>query len=156
GVATSSLRVTVDNVAPVIDYFSALSPVIEGGTLSVVGTFHDAGAQDTHTIVINWGGGTIDQPAEGTTTITTAGPNPVGTSLVTDGKGNWSFTASHAYLDDNPTATQSDNYSITANITDDDGGSVGQSVDVMVNNIPPTLTSLSGGVSATLTAPVPN
>src|SRR5207247_1425652 len=110
GTASGNTTVTVTNVAPVIDYLSAPFPDIEGATVDIVGYFHDSGIQDTHTIVVNWGGGTANQPAEGTTTITTAGPNPPGTSLAPIGNGNWSFTATHVYLDDNPTATPSDDY----------------------------------------------
>ena len=61
------------------------------------------GTADTFTLTIDWGQG------ETPDTIAIAA-------------GQRSFTKTHTYADDNPVATSSDNYSIKANLTDDDGG----------------------------------
>jgi len=42
------------------------------------------------------------------------------------------FGASHQYKDDNPTATSSDKYTITATVTDNDGGTEPISIDLCV------------------------
>src|SRR5207302_6153333 len=104
---------------------------------------------DTHTIVINWGDGVFGQPAEGTTTLTTAGPNPPGTSLISLGNGDWQFTATHQYLDDNPTGTAADDYAIGVTITDDDGGSVAGSTTVTVSNLAPSFIGVT--IASTIT-----
>src|SRR5262249_23555502 len=49
----------------------------------------------------------------------------------------FTFTASHQYLDDNPTGTASDSYVISVTVTDDDAGSGSASTAVTVNNVAP-------------------
>src|SRR5439155_4691506 len=61
--------------------------------------------------------------------------------------GALTFAASHQYLDDNPTASPSDNYTVTARVTDDDTGSGSGSATVTVNNVAPVVTGLSGAAS---------
>jgi extracellular elastinolytic metalloproteinase len=139
-----TMTVTIKNVAPTVTSLSKASSINENDTYTLTGTFHDPGTLDTHTIVINWGGGIAGQPAEGTTTLTTAGPNPAGTSLAYLGNGDWQFTASHQYLDDNPTGTPSDNYAIAVTVTDDDTGVGTAATSVTVNNVAPVITSLTG------------
>ena len=53
----------------------------ENGTVTLSGTYHDVGTQDTHTLTIDWG--------EGRRRLTLPVPG-----------GTFSFT--HQYLDDNP------------------------------------------------------
>src|SRR5205814_943410 len=116
GADTAGTSVTVNNLAPTITGLSGPASIDENDTFTLSGTFHDPGTLDTHTIVITWGAG------EGTTTITTAGPNPDSTALIYFGNGDWRFTATHQYLDDNPTGTASDTYAISVAVTDDDTG----------------------------------
>ncbi len=77
---------------------SSATTINESDTVTVSGSFADAGASDTHTAVIDWGEGNL-------TTI----PLPAGISA---------FSASHQYLDDNPTGTASDNYPIRVKVLD--------------------------------------
>jgi PKD domain/RTX calcium-binding nonapeptide repeat (4 copies) len=136
GAASASASVTVNNVAPTITGLTGASSIDEGGTLTLSGTFHDPGTQDTHTVVIDW--------AEGTTTLNTGGPNPAGTTLTYLGNGDWAFSATHRYLDDNPTGTASDTYPVTVAVTDDDTGSNSSATSVVVNNVAPTMAPIVG------------
>jgi hypothetical protein len=54
--------------------------------------------------------------------------------------GSTSFSRSHTYADDNPTATASDTYAIGLSIADDDGGTGAGSASVVVKNLPPAVT----------------
>jgi hypothetical protein len=141
GVGSTTVR--INNAPPIIESLAPPAMIAENDTYTLTGTFSDAGILDTHTVLINWG------PVEGTTTIKTAGPNPTGATLISLGGGKWQFTASHKYLDDNPTATSSDVYPIGVTVTDDDGGSDNDSTVVTVNNVAPTITGLGAGQSAT-------
>ncbi len=54
------------------------------------------------------------------------------------------FSITHQYLDDSPSSTASDPYTISAKVTDDDGGnSATLSQAVIVTNLAPTLSGLS-------------
>src|SRR6185369_16989394 len=115
----------------------------ENSSFTLSGTFHDDGTLDTHTVSIDWGGGGPGQPAEGTTTLTTSGPNPPGTTLISLGNGDWQFTAGHTYLDDNPTGTAGDNYLASVVVSDDDASSGMANTTVTVLNLFPAVTSLT-------------
>jgi PKD repeat protein len=123
GVGVSSTAVTVNNVAPVVTVVG--DAVLENGVATVSGTFSDVGILDTHSVSIDWGGSE-------------------GSSAATVDQSAGTFTASHQYLDDDPTATSSDVYSVTATVTDDDSGVGSASADVTVGNIAPVITSLTG------------
>src|SRR5262249_56596278 len=75
-------------------------------------------------------------------------PSPAGTT---------SFSESHQYLDDTPTAPPADNYPISLTLTDDDTGSPTAGTTVTVSNVAPTLSGVSitspvnEGHTATLT-----
>lgn len=128
--------ITINNVAPTLGTVSVNSPIEEGDIATVSGTFFDPGKSDSHTILIDWNaGGNVGGPAEGTTTITTAGPNPPGTTLTDLGGGNWSFSAVHPYIDDNPTGTTTDDYVIGVSVTDDNGGSDSLSSTVSTSDL---------------------
>jgi hypothetical protein len=121
----------VDGVAPDVSavQLGAVS-IDENGVASVTGTFLDPGTYSTHSVAINWGDGT-SSPA-------------VRLQL-----GNRTFTATHRYLDDNPTNTATDTYTISATITDNnnlnDSGSAAQTTA----NLKPVLTALSINASST-------
>ena len=55
-----------------------------------------------------------------------------------------SFTATHQYLDDNPTGTSSDSYTIGATVTDNQGGSGSNSAGLTVNNVAPVVAPIGG------------
>ncbi len=119
GSDTKSTSVTVNNVAPVL-VLNAVTSVNENGLATLSGTITDPGTQDTFTLVVNWGDGSAPQ------TFT----YPAGTTT---------FSETHTYLDDNPTGTSSDSYTISATLTDDDTGSDTESTSVTVNNVAPVL-----------------
>lgn len=100
----------------------------ENGTLSLFGTILDPDTQDTYRALIDWGDGEV----------TSADVDQV----------NRTFTASHTYLDDNPSGTSSDPYTIQAFLTDDDGGSATATATVTVNNVAPEILALSNSAAA--------
>jgi hypothetical protein len=118
----ASTTTTITNVDPVIDGLSATS-VNEDGTVTLTGTYHDTGTQDTYTIDIDWGPG--ETPSLGV--------------VVTGG----TFTVTHQYLDDNPTGTPSDNYTISVTLTDDDTGSDDASTTTTITNVDPVIEGIS-------------
>ena len=54
------------------------------------------------------------------------------------------FTATHQYLDDNPTATSSDLYTIDVSVTDNHGAAATGSTSVTVNNVNPVVDPIGG------------
>ena len=113
--------VTINNVAPSVT--ATGSTINENGVATVSGTISDPGIYDSFTITIDWGEGSpksYSYPAGSTT-----------------------FSETHKYLDDNPTATISDLYSISVKVEDDDGGIGTTGTTVRVNNLDPVLTSIA-------------
>src|SRR2546423_1686429 len=64
------------------------------------------------------------------------------------GGGNWAFSATHQYLDDNPTNSASDVYTIKATITDDDTGTNCATTTTTISNV--TTTSIALCASAVI------
>src|SRR5262249_28425069 len=90
---------------------------------------------DTHSVLISWGSG------EGTTSLADA-------DLTNLGNGDWGFTASHQYLDDNPTGTPSDSYAVTVAVADDDGGpGTGGTSGTVANEAPSNIVLNSGTIN---------
>ncbi len=116
-VTSNEFTVTVTNVDPSIVALSATS-VDEDGVVHLTGTYSDPGTGDTHTLTINWGEGSPE-------TVAVIG----GT-----------FDITHLYLDDNPTGTASDTYTIGVTLTDDDTGSAAGSTTTTITNVDPTVT----------------
>jgi hypothetical protein len=118
--------VTTNNIAPSGVVVNA--PVIdENGIATISGSFVDPGTEDTHSVTIAWG------PGEGFTTLTLT-------------LGEKTFTASHTYLDDDPTATLSDVYTIDVWVEDDDYGVGTATSTVTVHNVAPLVVDLSSPV----------
>lgn len=101
---SNQATVSVANGAPAVSISLDKTTIDENGEVKVEGAFTDAGKLDTHTIRIDWADGT-------TSTATRSGS-----------AGSYSFSATHRYLDDAPSLTSSDNYAISATVTDDDLG----------------------------------
>ncbi len=76
---------------------------------------NDPGTLDTHTLTINWGD-PLSPGNEQTIDLTVATPG------VTYNAETREFSIEHQYLDDNPTGTGSDSYTISVKVTDDDTG----------------------------------
>jgi uncharacterized repeat protein (TIGR01451 family) len=134
GQDTGTVNALVENVPPAITSLAVTSPVDENGTATLTGTFTDPGTLDTFTLLIDWGDGTASETF----------PYPAGTTT---------FSETHAYLDDNPTATPSDVYSVTVTLTDDEGGAVMTGTAVTINNLAPLVEAGVAQVVAD-TAPV--
>ena len=96
-------NVVINNVNPAAITLNTGS-VDEYGTFTLNGSFTDPGAADTHLVTINWGLG------ESSSTV------PPAAGVLT-------FSATHQYLDDNPSITSSDIYAISVTVTDKDNGS---------------------------------
>ena len=125
GTDQAKIDITVNNIDPVI--VSVNAPLInEDGTATVTGSFTDVSTLDTHTAVIDWGDGT--------------------TSNATIDPVSRTFSADHQYLDDNPTGTGSDVYTIGVTLTDDDTGTDTASTTVTVNNLDPVIASVNAPV----------
>ena len=104
GVGSDSLVVTVDNVAPELANVTVSTPIDENGFATLSGEIIDPGTLDTFTLTVDWGDGSLVEEfsyVAGTTT----------------------FNETHQYLDDNPTGTASDNYTITVTVTDEHSSS---------------------------------
>ena len=147
--ATLTFTITVNpvNDAPGnLSFSAATASIFEGASTSLSGSFTDVEATDAHTVTINWGDGQ-------TTTINLAA-------------GVLSIPATaHTYVDDNPTDTASDSYTITVTVADNGTPkpeSASMTTSVTVNNVTPTLaiTSLVDGAlypvgaSVSLTGPI--
>ena len=129
GAVTETVTVEVTNVDPTLT-LDAVTAIVEGDTATLSGTYSDAGVDDTHEILIDWGDGNTE-------TVTVSG----GT-----------FSVDHVYADDNA----ADEYTINVTISDDDGGAVTEAATVEVTNVDPTLTldavtAIVEGDTATLT-----
>lgn len=126
GVDTATTAIDVFNLDPVISPLIAKPVVLdENGSVTISGTFTDAGILDTHVVNVDWGDGSTSQ------------------ATLTQGAGFGSFTASHQYLDDNPTGVPSAVYTITATVIDDDTGHDSALINVTVNNVAPEITDLT-------------
>ena len=122
GSGNGSASVTVNNVAPANVTLSATPAIInENDSTTVSGSFTDPGTLDTHKVVIDWGDGSA------TTGIDLAA------NVLT-------FSASHKYLDNKAANAP---YTISATITDKDGGSGAGNTTVTVNNVAPTATLIA-------------
>jgi hypothetical protein len=127
GAASGSTAIEVGNAAPEVTSLD-LTPaaIYEDGSVIVHGSFSDDGPLDSHTVRIDWGDG-----------------GPTTAAAVTQGTGGGSFTASHQYLDDNPSATFSDLQAIEVTVTDDDDGSGDASTTATVTNLAPAITEIT-------------
>ncbi len=134
GRGEAEAEVTVSNVAPSALTLEHESSIDEDGTLHLAGEFVDPGVDDTFTVTVDWGDG-----SEPTVLDLEAGER--------------SFEASHQYLDDDPTATPSDVYTVTVTVEDDDLGVTQESSDFTVLNVAPVLagTPLSATILSTET-----
>jgi len=116
-----STTVTVNNVAPVITVSG--DTIDENGVATVAGTITDPGTVDTFTLEIDWGEGS---------------PETFSYSA-----GSTIFSETHQYLDDNPTVTSFDDYTISVTVTDDDTEYDTESTTVTVNNVDPVVVSVT-------------
>ena len=121
GSANGGASITVSQ-PPVLSNVAVATPINENDTATLSGNIFDANASDVFTLTVDWGDGSPAQSFN----------YPAGTS---------SFSQTHQYLDDNPTATSADNYTISLTLSDGSGNDT-DSVVVTVNNAAPVLSNL--------------
>ena len=118
GVYLTGTTVTVNNVAPTPSTSVTPSKIDEDETVTVSGSITDPGTQDTFSVNIDWGDGSSDTYSY-----------PAGSTA---------YSETHQYLDDDPSGTSFDDYTITVTVTDDDtGSSDDEEKIVMVYNVDP-------------------
>lgn len=116
GTSIVEFDVHVRNVAPQVT-LNQVAAIFEGGIATLNGTITDPGVLDTFTLQINWS------------------PNNVETyTFPASAAGSQSFTLTHQYLDDNPSGTNGDTYTIRVIATDDDGGSSASPTSLLIAN----------------------
>jgi hypothetical protein len=125
GVGEAAIDIDVLNVAPHDVSLSLDHSVIdENDSVVLSGTFVDPGLADTFTVAIDWGDGS----------------SPTVLELL---DGEREFEATHQYLDDDPTGVSGTVYTISVTVTDDDTDSGSASIDVAVENVAPTILSVT-------------
>ena len=116
----SMLPIQVTNLAPVLGTLSlSRSAINEGESVTLSGSYTDEGIEDTHLVFINWGDGTISPPTRPNATSRT-------------------FSATHTYHDDGVPGTPFDQYLISVQLVDKDGGPDTETASVVVANVAPT------------------
>ena len=126
GSSPGTVTVTVDNVAPTLSGLAA-TMISENGTTTFTGTITDPGTLDTFTLDVNWGDPLSPDDVAQYTFAASAG-------------GTQTFSLIHQYLDDNPSGTTFDIYTISATVSDDDQGSASAATTVTVDNVRPAVT----------------
>ena len=119
--ASATTSIVVYNVEPEVSASLNAVEINEGDEVEVSVTITDQGLNDGHSLTIDWGEGdpeTVSWPGVDVDPnlqqrIVAMGFEP----LVRQ------HTFTHTYLDDNPTATPGDDYTITVAVSDDDTGS---------------------------------
>ncbi len=101
--------------------------VDEGGTATLTGTL-DGSSSGPHTVQIDWGDGSSD------TLNLLAGVDV--------------FSVDHPYLDDDPTGTPADDYSVLVTVVDDVGGETTAGAIVTVNNVAPVIGELTSSAAS--------
>ena len=125
--------IAVTNVVPTVNTVALTAAINEGGSATLSGNIVEAGILDTLTLAINWGDGSAVQS-------------------VSLAAGSTTFSVPHVYVDDNPTVTASDTYTVTGTITDKDGGSSSLGTNsITVNNVAPTV-AITGAPATSLEA----
>jgi len=124
--ATVAIIVTSVNDVPVPNEPVATPSVInENESTTVSGLLADVDPQDAHVVTISWGDGSPG-------TVLNLAP------------GVLTYSATHQYLDDQPTATASDLNTVTVTVDDGEGGTASATTTVTVNNVAPVIANLSG------------
>jgi len=115
---SNDTTVTVVNVAPAIVELAATDSD-EMGITTLTGSFTDPGTADTHLVEVEWGDNSFDL------------------SYLDAGARDFEFT--HQFVDDDPTATSADDYTIVVKVVDDDGGADTEVTTVTVTNVDPVV-----------------
>jgi autotransporter-associated beta strand protein len=114
---------TVNNVAPLLNTVAATN-ALENGIVTLTGNIVDPGVNDNFDLAIDWADGSAVQH-------------------VALAAGATSFSVNHTYLDDNPTGTASDLYTIGVTVTDKDLGSSSGQASTTITNVAPVLGAIA-------------
>ncbi|MCO6453801.1 MAG: PKD domain-containing protein [Pirellulaceae bacterium] len=124
----ASLVVRVHNAEPGNLAVSLPESAHEDEVVSLSGSFTDFGSSDTHRVVVDWGDNSSDE--------------------LSVPFGQYGFAASHQYLDDNPSGSPADPYTVSVTVYDDDGGSTSTSrVITLLNELPQLALALPSSVN---------
>ncbi|MCK5217385.1 MAG: PKD domain-containing protein, partial [Methanosarcinales archaeon] len=135
---SDTLMVTVMNALPIVEA-GADQTVDEGIEVSFLATFNDKGTSDTHNATINWGDGTAAEPG----TVTESPSGPRGSTSGVSG----TVSGSHVYADNGT-------YTMEVCITDDDGDSGCDTLEVTVINKAPIVSSNRSEVTVQWSDPI--
>jgi hypothetical protein len=128
--SSASTTFAITNV-PVSTVSVTSATISENGTANLTISFTDPdGAGQSHTGTVNWGDG--------------AGPQSLGTIAA----GTTSVVVTRTFLDDDPTATPSDAKTVTVSITDGVSTAATGTGSVTIQNVAPTIASLTGAPTA--------
>ena len=133
GITQQSTQIKVDNVAPTATITTPNTTLNQGESLNLGVNYSDAGIKDTHTITWNFGDGTA--------------PVTLG-ALGFEAQPN---LRSHVF-------TQVGTHNVTVTVTDNDGATSTDTIQVTVNNLAPTInnvdipTNINEGQTVQLTA----
>jgi Ca2+-binding RTX toxin-like protein/6-phosphogluconolactonase (cycloisomerase 2 family)/PKD repeat protein len=123
-----SLDVLVVSAAPKITSLGLDKYTIcENDTVTMAGKFEQLGLAVAHTVSIDWG--------DSTTSSLVLNPPTV--------PGSEDFSIEHRYLDDDPTGTASDCYTISVTVADNDGDKDSGTLSIEVKNSAPEITMVT-------------
>ena len=134
---SASTEVTVSNVSPQFssgDLHLSSAAIVEGGTVTLNGSFTDPGTLDPHTVTIDWG--------DGSTATTLLGL--LGQIEETSTPGVYTYTASHQYLNNPPGEPSGGAYPINVSVSDD-VSTTSASTSIEVDNAAPSVRIESAG-----------
>jgi PKD repeat protein len=114
---TASTTVTINNVAPTVTVTGNV--ISENGIATVSGTISDPSSTDTFEVEINWEDGN--------------------TETFSYHAGSTEFSETHLYMDDDPSGTSSDDYTVILTVKDDEMDEGTASTTVTVNNVAPVV-----------------
>src|SRR3990170_1860379 len=106
------------NAPPTDLLIQPLATIDENGIATLELSFDDADAQDSHTVEVDWGDGSVE--------------------LFSVSPGSNFFGTTHQYLDDDPSVTSSDVYNVGVKVTDSAGDFTTASAPLTVNNVAPS------------------
>jgi len=119
GEVVGSAPITVSNIAPSNLHIDSLRMIDENGLAQLTLSFDDPGTLDAHTVQVDWGDGSVEQ--------------------FNVPQGSRFFGTTHQYLDDDPSVTASDIYSVKVQLADDDLGETTGMADITVKNVAPSM-----------------
>ncbi|MFA5102560.1 MAG: C25 family cysteine peptidase [Candidatus Thermoplasmatota archaeon] len=130
---TDATSLTVHNVDPEVSAVCG-STLNENEQATCDITIHDEGVEDTFRVEVDWGDGSA---------LSILYPGDAGDVVI---------HPTHTYLDDTPSSTPSDIYTISVSVIDDDGGDDSDSDTVTVNNVAPVATAVGASIDENDTA----